>query len=83
MARLTLKLCMAAACLMLVCTAVASATDSDELTDKQLEAQMEEYLGRGPGAERTRASNVDWARGVCLVRAGFLPWRARLHTRPG
>ena len=40
MARLTLKLCLAATCLTLVCTAVASAANSDELTDRQLEAQI-------------------------------------------
>ena len=38
MARLTLKLC-----LTLVCTAVASAANSDELTDRQLEAQMKAF----------------------------------------
>ena len=40
MARLTLKLCLAATCLTLVCTAVASAANSDELTNRQLEAQI-------------------------------------------
>lgn len=51
MARLTLKLC-----LTLVCTAVASAANSDELTDRQLEAQMKAFQAQAAKLQKQLAA---------------------------
>ena len=59
MVRLNTKLCLAATCLMLVCTAVASAADDDGLTEEHLEAEiakLKQLLAKKKSIARTDRS---------------------------
>ena len=83
MARLTPKLCLAAACLMLVCTAVASAADSAELTDEQLDAQIAKLQKQKALRASGRERRADVSQPQMVTMDGNLTFKVKDGKRIG